>query len=407
MAEHSTKRRRLSPKAAKHLPYPDFPLSPHLPTGRWYKVIRGKRHYFGKLDDPDAAIALYELQREDLYVGRRPRLTPATGVKVADVVNGFLDTKRANVDSGEMAERSWLDLYDVGRLIVEAFGRDRVVSDLCPEDFAQFRASLASKVGPVRVGNQIQRCRSIFKWASDTDLIDRPVKFGPDFKKPKRLAVRRVRQSKPKRMFAADELRAIIDAADVPLRAMTLLGINAALGNTDIAMIPRSAVDLDACILDWPRPKTAIDRRAILWPETVEAILDALAARPDHHDKADADLIFITKYGRRWVRENIAHDDKGKPKLKRSDGVGLQFGKLLRKLDLKRDGLNFYALRHTFQTVAEQTRDFPAVERIAGREDAGQVATMYREDIGDDRLKAVANHVHDWLWPEENQSNDD
>ena len=54
------KRRKLSPEAAKHLPYPDFPLSPHLPSNRWYKVIRGTRHYFGPLDDPDAALAKYQ-----------------------------------------------------------------------------------------------------------------------------------------------------------------------------------------------------------------------------------------------------------------------------------------------------------------------------------------------------------
>jgi len=69
------KRRKLSPEAAELLPYPDFPLSPHLPSNRWYKVIRGTRHYFGRLDDPDAALAKYQRQRDDLYAGRKPRDT--------------------------------------------------------------------------------------------------------------------------------------------------------------------------------------------------------------------------------------------------------------------------------------------------------------------------------------------
>ena len=62
MVKHSNALRRRT-KHTHLLPYPDFPLSPHVATRRWYKVIRGRRVYFGPLDDPDAVLERYQRQR--------------------------------------------------------------------------------------------------------------------------------------------------------------------------------------------------------------------------------------------------------------------------------------------------------------------------------------------------------
>ena len=61
-----------------------------------------------------------------------------------------------------------------------------------------------------------------------------------------------------------------------------------------------------------------------------------------------------------------------------------------------RRGHTFYALRHTFETIAGESRDQVAVDAIMGhsRED---MASVYRERIGDDRLRAVAEHVRQWV----------
>jgi integrase len=58
---------------------------------------------------------------------------------------------------------------------------------------------------------------------------------------------------------------------------------------------------------------------------------------------------------------------------------------------------SFYALRHTFQTVADEARDFVAVRAIMGHAGTGDIADHYRERISDARLIAVSEHVRKWL----------
>ena len=135
----------------------------------------------------------------------------------------------------------------------------------------------------------------IFKYGFDAGLIDKPVRFGPTFKKPATRIMRAHRQKNGARMFEAAELRTIIDAADQPLKAMIMLGINCGFGNTDCGTLPKSAVDLKTGWVNFPRPKTAIERRCPLWPETVEAIQEAIEQRPKAKHQEDDDLVFITK----------------------------------------------------------------------------------------------------------------
>ena len=195
-------------------------------------------------------------------------------------------------------------------------------------------------------------------------------------------------------MIEADELRKLLDAADQPMKAMILLAINCGFGQTDVANLPSATIDQSGGWMDYPRPKTAIMRRCPLWPETVAAIREAVAKRPEAKTAADAGLVFITKYGARWVRTR-ERENKSAVTI---DAVQLEFGKLLVALKLKRRGLGFYALRHTFRTVADRTKDKPAIDHIMGhaRDD---MASLYRERIEDDRLKAVVNVVRMWLWP--------
>ena len=71
--------------------------------------------------------------------------------------------------------------------------------------------------------------------------------------------------------------------------------------------------------------------------------------------------------------------------------------KLLDKLKLHRPGLGFYALRHTFETIAGESRDQVAVNHIMGHADSTMVG-VYRERISDERLQDVSEFVRNWLF---------
>jgi integrase len=370
-----------APAAKPAKPYEEFPLFAHA-AGVWAKKIRGKLHYFGPWADPDAALKKYLAEKDDLHAGRKPR-ADANAATVKDVANAFLNAKQALLDSGELTPRTWGEYKAATDLLVKHLGKRRLAADVGPDGFAALRTKLARRWGPVALGNAIQRVRSVFKHAFDAGLIDRPVRFGPGFKRPSKKVLRLERVRKGPRLFEAAELRRVIDAAGPLLRAMMLLGINCGFGNADVGTLPLSALDLDGGWVNYHREKTGIDRRAALWPETVEAIREALARRPEPKRAEDAGLVFITKYGYRWHK-----GDTNNP-------LSAETRKLLDALGIN-GHRNFYALRHTFETIGGEAKDQVAVDHVMGhaRED---MASVYRERVSDERLKAVSDHVRRWL----------
>jgi len=388
-------------------PYPDFPLSPHA-TGTWCKKIKGKLYHFGRWarrvngklervpgDGWEEALKLYKYQAEAIVTGR-PKPLPSDQLTVADLCNRFHTAKRRKFDATEMTARAFGDYCRTTDLIVEHFGAKGLVVDLTPADFERLRAIMAKRWGPVRLGNEIGRVRSVFKYAFDYRLITHPVHFGNEFVKPKMAVLRKHKRNSGKtRVLEAHELRQVIAAAGQPLRAMILLGLNCGYGNHDIASLPLAVVDLKRGWIDFPRPKTEIERRCPLWPETVAALREAIESRRTPRKEADADLVFISPTGGRYIRPSRSEDPTKWGN--RTDLVGAAFSKLLTDLDLKRKGFGFYSLRHVFETVAGASKDQVAVDLIMGHADHSMAAN-YRQWVEDERLVAVVQHVHGWLF---------
>jgi integrase len=363
-------------------PRPDFPLFPHA-TGRWAKKIRGQLHYFGPWADPDVALAKYLAEKDALIAGRKPRSKEDTDALTVFVLgNKFLNAKKALVESGELSERTWAEYREVCRLIVKVFGKFRRVEDIDADDFARLRKIMAKRWGPYRLGKFIQCIRSVFNYGGA--LMKIRIDFGPDFKRPSKKTMRLHRAAQGSRMFEADELRRILAAAGMPMQAMILLGVNCGFGNADCGRLPISALDLEGGWVNFPRPKTGIQRRCPLWPETIDAIKESLAARPTPRAEEDQGLAFITATGRSWHKA-IADSP-----------ITKEMRKLLDSLDIN-GHRNFYALRHTFETVAGESRDQVAVDAIMGHA-KDDMASVYRERISDARLRAATEFVRGWLY---------
>lgn len=388
MSANSTRRKSAAQKPPKVRK--DFPLWVH-PSGRWCKKVRSKFHYFGYVAEvsPENAEAEWDRTKEYLRRGETPpppdddatdRLT------VKGLFDQFLSDCKQRVASGEMQPVTLSDYKRVCQRFADIVGKDRAVDGLAPADFAKVRKEVAKTRGLAGLASFITSCRVPFSWAVKNELIDN-VRFGSQFSKPRADKLLKERNTKPEKFFESDELLALIQSASTPMRAMLLLAINCGLGNSDIANLTFDHLDLDGGWLTYPRPKTGQYRRCHLWAETIDALKAWLAARKQPTDSKHAELVFITKQGNSW--HSTAQDNP----------VSKEFAKLAKKENLQKKLRGYYAIRHTHRTISDGAGDFSASSVVMGHAISGMAGVYVKRDrISDDRLKAVSDHIHSWLY---------
>ena len=274
--------------------------------------------------------------------------------------------------------RSFDDYFKTCTIIADHFGKLRPVSSIHVSDFNSFRGVLAKTRKAVALGNEINRIRGVFLYAYKADLVDSPIKFGPDFKRPGKKTIRQQKSQQPKKLFTANEVRNLIDAASEPMRTMILLGINCGLGNADCGRMLVSHVDFKSGWLDYARGKTGIDRRAKLWDETIAGL------KIHCQDREPSQEVFATRHGNSWFKD--AGDSP----------ISKEFRKLQRELGIQKAFRGFYSLRHTFETEAAAGLDQPAVDLIMGHEPQ-HISSNYVELIHDKRLASVSKLMRRWL----------
>jgi integrase len=279
-------------------PSTDLPLFAHI-SGQWAATIEGRTTYFGVWTDPVAALKHY---REFQDAPKQAKVQAERGLTIVALVSKFLNSRRRKAEAWEMIWRMWHEYNATCRRIMVVLGKYALVVDLGPDDFAKLRLALTKRigkpsgteVGPVALAGDITRCRAVFNFAFKNTLIDRPVKYGEEFSRPKKLVLRRERKKRGKKLLAAEPIHRLIEVATPQIKAMVYLGINCGLGNADCATLTTDDLDLEGGWINFPRGKTEVDRRCPPWPESLATIQTALASWPTPKDRANAKRVFLT-----------------------------------------------------------------------------------------------------------------
>lgn len=244
-------------------PYPSFSLTAH-PNGQWCKKIRGQVRLFGVWSDAEAALDGYFAEAADLHAGRLPRRVTADGVTIKEACNAYLGWQSAKLDAAEIGPRWFEDCRGVLQDFTKHIGIGGLLEDIRAQELQRYRARLARLLGVHALSRRITVIKAMFKYAYETELIDRPMKMGYAFQKlsaaQRRRARHRAETENGKRLFKRAEVLRILDASEDYLKPAVLLGINGGFGNTDCATLPKSVVDLPDHLISYSRPKTGAQR---------------------------------------------------------------------------------------------------------------------------------------------------
>ena len=371
----------------------------------WSKRINGKPKWIcGAAVAPTGATAdlYYELHFAELWETASappPEPEPAS-IDLGALAGYFLDRKAR----AELSPRTVAEYRDAVQEFIDVVGDERRPSDLSPADFAKVRLAWASRFGPDRLAKFVIMIRTMFKWGQQPPLRLAAPEYGDEFDVPTKLAFKRDRAAKRQahglKLFDAAELRTLLRKSPPKQRAMILLALNGGLGNTDIGELPLAVVDLVSGWVDYTRGKTGNDRRFPLWPETAAAVRVAVAMRSKMFakwakvgravDPSVLLLLFVTRQGQPYVLDTPSRSEGERPLHK--DRVAGEFYRVCKTAGLLRHGRNFYSLRRTHRTLADEVGDQRAAALVMGHE-VGDMGGVYVQRISDERLKRITDHI--------------
>jgi integrase len=385
------------------------PLYPHS-NGQWAKTILMKKHYFGPWDDLQGALRRYRAVADDLHAGREPDpIVAADGLTLKEGCNLFMNFCREKLDAGSIQPRTYHDYQTMLQGFLHDMGASRPIANLRPTDFQKYRAKLGCTQSVHTISRQIVLVKAVFKYLFASGYIRQPMNFGPAFLPPpkrlKREHEEEMRLERGLKMYDVPTIQNILAYLDDParqeptylsrktLKACILLGLNGGYTNIDCASLDERVLNLETGVIDFLRKKSKVQRYVLLWPETVTALQEAMAERPRPDKPEDKHLALLTRDGKPVLKEYLTFDEQGRLVIvSRDQFVSEDFREILKALGCWRKGISFGALRHTFRTIADEAKDDHAAKLVMGHEIPGMNG-VYIQQIGEDRVRAVTEHV--------------
>jgi integrase len=351
-------------------PYETFPLFAHS-KGYWCKTIDGRHVPFGKWVWPNedgyerswrAALDKFHKRQEDEAHGR---LVAARSdqVTIETMVDAYLTHQHARAvgKSPEILEATFSEIRRFTTEFRDVVGPQSTIAELEAFDPIQPGASpvhcyveqMNRRYGWYAFNKRMTILSGMWRWAKDPvrGVLDRPFRLESFFAqreaKLKRREKRLRSDERGKQRFTPDELNAFFTHARQPLRAMLKLMYFAAFGNSDCADVPKGAINFDPDkelglpegwgVEFFIRPKTEIERAAVLPKCVIDDLKEAIAMRPEATGKRWENRIFLTHFGVPWVRDAIhwQSEDPENPVIDKTvpiDSIGQEFGKLRARL---------------------------------------------------------------------------
>ncbi len=350
-----------------------FPLSLH-PTGQYCKKIKGKLYYFGT--DKQKALLRYMEQALALHTGKTPKPdSPGGDINIKTLCNLYLEFQESRMQQGELSARHFSDQIKSLGKFVRFLGQYRNMNEISALDLQNYKRKLINSYSSHhRINLNLAIMKALFHWARKNDVLQNI----PNIDAVSKMKI--IRQEKL--TFTPEQIRILLVNTDLQMRAMIWLGLNCGFGGTDCSELKWENIDFQNGRIHYPRGKTGVDRNLPLWSETMQA----LKTLPQKKER-----VFNTPKGHPWVRTVKRVDEHGKVKFINHDSVSKEFSKLLKKTGIKTEkGVGFYTLRRTAATMAAQSGDPFAVQRLLGHADL-KMATIYVQDISAQTDRVINN----------------